>query len=303
MKRIKKQAIKPPPKSEESPKRTEQDIFNTAIQESIAEVLKRKSFYRGDAEVKSLYAEIKSKRPDVIADPEVKKTDDPQTKEIKEFYVNFVKELLVEIPKLPEPKGEWTRQDAADVWKVQAESILNAKYGHNKTGYGSLRETPDFWYDLSGRTLRDLHERTQEHLGIDLPLPPTLNAGSYDDGFTQQADYCRGIADMLIAPDVPTSTERAIRKETLKGLPPDLPREPITLKTFIQIALGMVRAKNEKLRTLLSKYKSLGDIKYPPEVGNAKPGQAKRYKPEDLYCCYKKWREDIPTLPPFKTAS
>jgi len=93
--------------------------------------------------------------------------------------------------------------------------------------------------------------------------------------------------------------ERAVREETLKELPLDFSREPITLKKFIEKALRINRARNENLRRQLSKYKSKGDIEYPPEAGTAKEGQSKRYKPEDLLTHYKQWRVIKPDLPPF----
>lgn len=87
----------------------------------------------------------------------------------------------------------------------------------------------------------------------------------------------------------------------VKELPKELQREPMTLKIFIEIALGINRASNKNLRGELSKYKSTREIEYPHEIGIAKSGQSKRYNPEDLYLYYKKWRQDIPTLPKLKT--
>ena len=89
--------------------------------------------------------------------------------------------------------------------------------------------------------------------------------------------------------------------EIVKELPKELPKEPITLGEFIEITLGIYRASNKNLRSMLSKYKSTGQIEYPNEVSNSKPGKSKRYNPADLYLYYKKWRQDIPTLPKFKT--
>jgi len=88
-----------------------------------------------------------------------------------------------------------------------------------------------------------------------------------------------------------------------KEVPKELPREPITLREFIEIALGIYRARNTNLRRRLSKYKTTGRIEYPNEVGKANRGHSKRYNATDLYFCYKQWRQDMPSLPSLKSAS
>lgn len=85
---------------------------------------------------------------------------------------------------------KWTRESAADVWDVQAESIRKAKY--------DKKETPDFLYDLYDANIRDLLKRTVANLHIQLcPEPPTLIVGELDEALTRLAAYCRDKARAL----------------------------------------------------------------------------------------------------------